>query len=532
MLERLSVSNLAVVEKAEAKFVSTLNVITGETGAGKSVLMGALDLVLGARADSSIVREGAKEAEVEAVFSDGKTIRRTVTTAGKSRAWVNDESVSMVELKELMAGKVDIHGPRANQRLLEEDFQRETLDKYSKRSMRGEGPFKEYSEAYSKWHGLEVERKQLEAEGESADVEYLRFQVDELEAANLSEADETLSERHTAAAHAEEIVETANSIMEEIDGERGVTELLLAIQPKLKAIARRYEGAKAWEEEAEALVIQLQEFSRTIAGTVSSFETGEEDLEELDRRLTLVNKLKRKYGKGTVVELLELLKERRERLEGLEHREERLSKLTEEIAKAERQMKLAGAEVTKVRKEAAAKLEKKVAAELKMLGFLNSGFRIMVEEMTPMPHGMDRVVYLFEPNPGEGEKELRQIASSGEIARVMLAIKSVTEGDGAILVFDEIDANIGGETARIVGERMAAVSKHSQVIAITHLPQSAVFGERHLKVLKKVTNGRTRTKIEEVSGEARISEIARLLGGENITSVVRKHAKEMLSISR
>ena len=558
MLKRLTVSNLAVVEKAEAEFCPGLNVITGETGAGKSVLMGALDLVLGGRADASVVRDGAKEAEVEAVLELGLerkvgggetcvTVRRTVTAQGRSRAWIDDESVTVAELKELGAQLVDIHGPTANQRLAEEDFQRKALDAFGGVDLAARGRkegAKSYAELFAWLAELRTQISDLKSSGGEDELDMLRFQVNELESAELTEDDETLSERHAAAAHAEEIVENANAVTEALGGDQSAAEILVALHPRFREMAKHLPAAEAWAAEAEDLTVRIQELSRTVADAASKLDVGEEDLEELDARLTLINRLLRKYEKGIgnqgsgVGGLLELLEAKKAKLDALEHCEERVAELEAKIAVADKAVRTAGAELTKKRRAAAEKLAKAVTAELKDLGFLQAKFFVALEPIEPEAHGMDRVVYMFEPNPGEAARPLAAIASSGEIARVMLALKTCTSQTSQTfqtsqtLVFDEIDANIGGEVGKIVGEKMRMVAKSHQVIAITHLPQSAVCGERHLVVSKAVAGGRTKTRISEVDGEDRVAEIARMLGGEKLTSVVKRHAEELLQLSR
>lgn len=558
MLKRLTVSNLAVVEKAEAEFCPGLNVITGETGAGKSVLMGALDLVLGGRADASVVRDGAKEAEVEAVFELGLerkvgggetcvTVRRTVTAQGRSRAWIDDESVTVAELKELGAQLVDIHGPTANQRLAEEDFQRKALDAFGGVDLAARGRkegAKSYAELFAWLAELRTQISDLKSSGGEDELDMLRFQVNELESAELTEDDETLSERHAAAAHAEEIVENANAVTEALGGDQSAAEILVALHPRFREMAKHLPAAEAWAAEAEDLTVRIQELSRTVADAASKLDVGEEDLEELDARLTLINRLLRKYEKGIgnqgsgVGGLLELLEAKKAKLDALEHCEERVAELEAKIAVADKAVRTAGAELTKKRRAAAEKLSKAVTAELKDLGFLQAKFFVALEPIEPEAHGMDRVVYMFEPNPGEAARPLAAIASSGEVARVMLALKTCTSQTSQTfqtsqtLVFDEIDANIGGEVGKIVGEKMRMVAKSHQVIAITHLPQSAVCGERHLVVSKAVAGGRTKTRISEVDGEDRVAEIARMLGGEKLTSVVKRHAEELLQLSR
>ena len=407
----------------------------------------------------------------------------------------------------------------------------------------------------------------MSSDGED-ELDMLRFQVEELEGAELSEEDETIAERHAAAAHAEDIVENANAITEALGGDRSAAEILIQLQPRFREIAKHLPSAAEWAAEAEELTLKVQELSRTVADAASKMDVGEEDLEELDKRLTLVNKLKRKYLRnveickygngenggivecgngGAIAALMGILEEKKAKLDALEHRGERIAELNAKIAVADKAVRTAGAELTKLRTAAAEKLSESVTKELRDLGFLQAKFFVALEPIEPEVHGMDRVVYMFEPNPGEAARPLAAIASSGEIARVMLALKTVQsasclvprdvrsakhEARGTTLVFDEIDANIGGEDGKIVGEKMRTVARRHQVIAITHLPQSAVYGDRHLVVSKAVSGGRTRTRISEVEGEDRVSEVARMLGGEKLTTVVRKHAEELLQLPR
>ena len=540
MIGKLRVRNLAVVEEAEIEFGPGLNVVTGETGSGKSVLVGALGLVLGGRADASVVREGAKEAEVEAVFGgDGGqeiSIRRTVTSQGRSRAWIDDESVAMSELKDRAAALVDMHGPQANRHLAEPRFQLDALDAF------GGIEFPEYTKAYEKLVALRKEREELLSSGGADEEDMLRFQVGELEAAGLSEEDESIAERHAAAAHAEEILRGAGEITEALGGDGGVSEILSALGPKFAAVAKHLPAASGWAAEAEEITVRVDELSRTIADAVCGLADGDDDLETLDKRLSELNRLKRKYlaragEEQTVARLMEIFAEKKARLDAIENRGAILAKLDNDIAAADAEVRKSGAALTKKRVAAAGRMAAAMTKELRGLGFAKARFSVSVERVEPDSTGMDSVVYMFGPNPGEAEHPLADIASSGELARVMLALKVVASGGAsrksgpATLVFDEIDANIGGETGRIVGAKMREVASSHQVIAITHLPQSAVYGERHFVVSKDVAGGRTRTSVTEVSGDARVSEVARMLGGERLTSVARKHAKELLEIS-
>ena len=519
MLNRLAVSNLAVVERVEVEFGPGLNVVTGETGAGKSVFIGALELVLGGRAESSVVRDGAREAEVEVDFG-GTIVRRTVTSEGRSRAWIDGESVAVSELKEFGRRLVDIHGPRANQNILAEDFQRATLDRF------GGIDLSLYSSAYAEWRRTGDEIAALENGASVADeIDLLKFQVGELEEANVTAEDDDIAERHAAAAHAAEIVEGANAITEALGGDDGAEAAIAKLGPVFASVSRHFPAASEWAAEAEEISVRINELSRSVADAASRIDADPDAFDELDRRLSVVNRMKRKYGDPE-----KALAEKRTRLAELERRDERLAELKKRLAADEKSMLFEGADVTRRRAAAGAKLSKAVTKELRDLGFVQAKFGVDLAASSPSASGCDEVVYMFEPNPGESARPLAATASSGETARIMLALKTVlaAHDETATLVFDEIDANIGGEVGRAVGEKMRRVAASHQVVAITHLPQSAVCGDRHFVVSKSVSGGRTRTLISEVEGEDRVSEIARMLGGEKLTSVTRKHAEELL----
>ena len=557
MLTCLSVRNLAIVESADVEFGAGLNVITGETGAGKSVLMGALELVLGARADASTVRDGAKEARIEAEFQvegsrlkvegagtiddflaevglplceDGVLIvRRTISATGGGRVHVNNAASTVQTLRALGKLLVDVHGPNDHQSLLEESFQRSVLD------ASGRIGAKDYATAWTTLSDLRA--KLAELQGDSTDVaeecERLRYAVEELDAAQLTpEDDDELPARHAAAAHAAEILDCANAATAALsEADDSAAAALVGAGARVREMARFHEAAGAWGETIERLTVEVQELAQEIADSASRLDADPEALQALDDRLSLVQRLKRKYACPDVAALLALRDERARRLADLEGRGARLAALADEIAAAEAAVRAAGAKLTAARTKAAARLARAVTKELHGLGFLRAGFDVSLAPHAPDATGCDAVDFLFAPNPGEAARPLREIASTGEIARVMLAVKTVVAEHDAIpvLVFDEIDSNIGGEVGRAVGEKLRAVARHHQVIAITHLPQSAVYGARHLAVAKAVSGGRTRSTIQPLEGEARVAEIARMLGGTSLTSVVEQHARELLS---
>lgn len=556
MLTRLSLSNLAIIEKAEIDFSEGFNALTGETGAGKSVIINALSLILGARADSSMVRDGEKQAVIEAVFDlQGKSegvrqlledgglaacedsqliIRRIILSSGNGRAFINDSSATAASLRQIGKFLVDIHGPRANQRILEESFQRASLDGY------GSIKLDEYGKL---WNELQKVRDKIDGlsgkEADPARLETLRYDIEELENAAIDDDDDDISQRHAAAAHAEEIIDCGNQIAAALTGDDGsATDTLAKLRNAFSLLAKRIPEAEKWENDALRISSDLIELSDEISGKISSFDIDEEEFARLDERLGLVNRLKRKYkiiptGDNPFSrQIAAALSSKKEELSEFENREKILSELQNEEASLRSQAIAAGAKVTKERIRQGALFSKAVTNALKDLGFLQSRFFVKINECEPCSHGCDEVVFMLEPNPGEGARALADIASSGEIARVMLALKSVlaANDDVATLIFDEIDANIGGETGLAVGRKMRNVARGRQVISITHLPQCAVFADNHLKVSKTVTGGRTKTKVEKIEGQERIEEISRMLGGATGSSdVVRAHAKALIA---
>ncbi len=550
MLKKLRVRNLAIVEESEAAFGDGLTVVTGETGAGKSVFMGALALALGARADATDVRDGAKEARVEAEFAlapaDAATaavfavldeqglppcedglllVRRVISAAGGSRVWVNDAAATVQTLKALGAKLVGVHGPNDHLALADENRQRELLDAY------GATPTEAYARAWGDLSSLRAERDALSEGGDVAEeCERLRYAVSEIDAAGLAEEDETeLPARHAEAAHAAEFVEDARLATEALGGDEGsAANAFAAARGAFARMAKYHPLADEWARTLDALAVEAQELSRSVDEAASRADADPEAFAALDERLSLVMKLKRKYAVRTVGELLALRDTRAERLADLEGRDAKIAALDGKIAAAEAVVAKTGAALSAARKKAGAKLCKLVTQELHGLGFLQAGFSVALEPRPADATGLDRVVWFFEPNPGESARPLAAIASSGEIARVMLAVQAVLAEHASlpVMVFDEIDSNVGGETGRAVGLKLRAVARHRQVIAITHLPQTAAHGTRHFVVSKAVSGGRTRSAIREVSAAARVDEIARMLGGAG--DVVRRHAEELL----
>lgn len=550
MLQHLKVNNLAIVEEATITFGPGLNIITGETGAGKSVLMGALSLVLGERADKSIIRAGAEEGRVEACFTlpecspinalliareappceEGVLlIKRTLCVRGAGRTLVNDAPVTVQTLREIAPLLVDIHGPYDQQSLLLPEFQRSLLDAYG-RCGRALGDYQETWDAVRDRHAALTALTSDTADA-AAEIDLLKHAIGEIKAAALSEADEeSLVEEHSQAANAVEILALGAEITDALS-EADISAYSRLLDARIKAgeLARVLPDAAEWLSEIQNSVLQVQELCGTINGCLSRIDSDPDRLQHLEERMALVQRLKRKYG-GSVAAIARTLEKQETRLDDLENRAEKIEKLTLQINALNTVLLEKAALLTQTRRKACGTLAKAITAVLKDLGFANAAFGVRLQPGPPAKHGADEIVFEFAPNPGEPPRPLKSIASSGEIARVMLAVKAVLAAQDSIpiLVFDEIDANIGGETGRAVGQKLKQVAASHQVIAITHLPQSAVYGEQHVKIFKEVHDNRTRMKARILEPEERVDEIARMLGGKGLTSVIENHAREML----
>ena len=551
MLSRLSVRNLAVVEAAEIHFAQGLNVITGETGAGKSVLMGALRLLQGVRADRTIIRAGAEETTVSALYElpdttaidacladadlpsceDGILIlRRTLRADGTGRVRINDAPATATTLRKLAPLLIDIHGPDDNLTLLDAKFQLQLLIAYANATPA-------YRAYVQQWQTLQALKDELEAlvgnpEQREAEQTRLRETLADIAAVNPTLDDgDLLTEQHAQAANAELILETGNQILAGLtEGDNALAEQLVAQHRLLHTLTQLLPEAAEWSEELDAIQTQLQSLSSALSMRLSQIDTDPAALAQLEARLGQIQRLRRRYG-PTLEEVLRHRDETQARLNALADAEAVVYKLEEQIAKAEAALLTCGRTLRKQLQAAIPQLARAITTELRDLGFLQAAFSIALEpHAEPTPSGLDRVTFCFEPNPGEPPRPLAAIASSGEIARVMLAVKVIlAQHDAtATLVFDEIDANIGGETGRKVGMKLQTLANHTQILCITHQPQAAVYGQHHLCVRKSVHDGRTSTTITPLDDAARATEIARMLGGEDFTPITRDHAIEML----
>jgi DNA repair protein RecN (Recombination protein N) len=554
MLTTLRVKNLAIVDNIRVDLGAGLNVITGETGAGKSIMADALGLVLGDRADRSMIRAGETQCGVEACFEltdpseinalldetglepcDGNVliVRRIISSSGSGKNLVNDCPTTVQTLKRIGDLLVDMHGPHDHQSLLNPDFQLDILDAYGHLAKQRDT----YAVAYRALLDLQQQRTALDGDDQDVaqQIDMLGFQVQELEAAELGDLDEEdLLREHTRVANASRILELADALRNAlIEDDTSAFNALAFAQRTLPELADLVEEGVEWRNEVESLAVQLQELSNSIAGFVQRIDADPERLVWLEDRIALIQKLKRKYG-NHVADMLAFLEKAQQRLSDLESRGERLGKIDAEIAAASKEATTAGEALRKARKKSATTLGKAITKHLHDLGFAHGEFSVDVTPSeTLRPSGLDNVDFGFAPNVGEPMRSLKAIASSGEISRVMLAVKAVLAKHDRIpvLVFDEIDSNVGGEMGSAIGAKLSTVAEQHQVLCITHLPQVAVHGAAHFVVTKDVHDGRTRTAIEPVADDARAEEVARMLGGKDLTSVTLTHAREMLGLT-
>ncbi len=550
MLVSLRIRNLALVEELEWHPGPGFVAITGETGSGKSIIVGALKLVLGERADKSLIRSGAESCTVECVFhppdvkklnarleeqgiepcDDGQLIlKRTFALTGTNRQFINGSATTLNVLKELGDGLVDLHGPHDHQSLLSVERQLDLLDSFAGAdALRGK-----YTEQYRALNRTIAEYSEL-AGSEAAlerEVDLLRHQVNEIEAAHLraDEEEETVSRYHTAS-NGKRLLELCSGALGRLsESDDSAMVRMNEVGKVLRDLERVDPTAKRFSDTLLRGLAEIEELASGLSHYAEDLDLEPAALAELEERVSLFEMLKRKYG-GTLADVIAFGESAAERLRKIESRGEELKRLESEIA-AQRKLMLDTARKLSAKRSAAApKLASAVTAHLRDLGFKKSDFTVaIVATQEPGPHGMESVEFVFAPNPGEPAKPLKAIASSGEISRVMLAVKSALAAQDtiALLVFDEIDANVGGEIAHSVGAKMKAISAERQVLAISHLPQVAALARSQFVVTKDFTSGRTVSTLTAVEGAERAAEIARMLGGKGASALA--HAKTLLA---
>lgn len=557
MLKSLTVWNFALLEHVQVEFQSGLNILTGETGAGKSILIDSLGAVLGARMSADMVRSGCDWLRVEAVFSledeslglhelltqqaiddsdKELIITRQLTRAGRSTALVNGCHVTLAILRQIGAYLVDIHGQNENLALLKEENQFHLLDGYDPDVAEA---LAAYECAYREWR----EKKKAYDEKQQASREYaqrldmLHWQDKEISEANLKAGeDEALEAEIRKLSHAEKIVGSIEESYELLEGGGGsglgVLPALSQVKKDLEDISRFDDALANAQKMVEEAYISLQEASYELRDYGESVEFSPARLDQLQSRMDVIYRLCKKYG-ATLGDVLAHQKKVERELSEIENYDEDIAALEKEIAALEKELGKKAAALTELRRAAAKDLSSAIEEQLFALGMPKAQLAIRVEPAADYgPRGRDEVAMFFSANPGEAEKPLQKVASGGELSRIALAIKTVASSrDSSVpsMVFDEIDTGIGGRTAQMVAERIALVAQYKQVLCITHLPQIACMADAHLYISKRTEEGTTATQIRPLSERERISEIARMASGADMTTASLDNAREMVS---
>ncbi|MBQ4321928.1 MAG: DNA repair protein RecN [Oscillospiraceae bacterium] len=550
MLQLLHIENVAVIERADVEFTGGLNVLTGETGAGKSIVIDAMNAILGGKTSKELIRRGAENALVTAVFTGDAALRwceeagldaeegeviisRKISPDGRSTSRVNGNPVPLAQLRELGARLLDIHGQNDGQRLLDERFHRRYLDGYGKLQ-------KELSEYQAAYEALKETKKAVDAlsmdEGaKERRMDTLRYQIAELEKADIKpgEVEEKTARRDflRSIGKITDAVNEAYFAMYGGDRNDGAATLIEEAEGALTGALRYSETLTGITEKLRQLRYDAEDVTEELRDLRESMDVTPGELDELESRLELLRRLSRKYG-GDETALLAFLEECREELDNMEFAGEKLEKLNAEMKKRHKAAVEAAMILRKARKEAALRLGKELQNELSHLSMKGTRFEVEFTELSePGPEGMDEVRFLMSANAGEVPGRISRIASGGELSRIMLAMKSVLSESDEIgtMVFDEIDTGVSGIAAQRVGEKLSALAGKKQVLCVTHLPQIAAMADNHFCVEKNQRDGRTFTDVRTLDGEGRRQEIARLTGGDNVTELTLSAAGEQIA---
>lgn len=549
------VENYAVVENVRVRFRRGLNVLTGETGSGKSIVVDALGLLFGGRASAEMLRSGTDRARVAGIFEvpesakallagsgieveDGEIlVEREVTSNGKSRAFVSNRPVTAALLRDIAAHLGDIHGQHDQQRLFSAESQLEILDQFA-----GAAPVTvQVAAAFDEWRACARELEQLN----NTEQEKLRlldlwsFQRNEIESARLKPGeDAALEQERRVLQNVSKLLESANGAYAALyDAPESVYAQLRITSRKIDELCRIDDSLREIAETLKPVEITVSEVSAVLRDYLGRLEADPGRLEEVEARLVTIDRLKRKYG-GSVEEILAFLEQVRVNIDAVENASERRAALEKRKAELARRYEEAAGDLSGRRKEAARKLEKRVQAELKSLAMERTIFQVDFKTAEWGPAGIDRVDLRVSPNIGEEPRPLEKVASGGELSRIALALKTCvagsnrkTAGRGRILVFDEVDSGIGGAAAETVGRRLKLLAGADQVLCVTHLAQIAGFGDAHFVVEKRECRGRTVATVEELTGDARTREIGRMLSGQRLTPEALKHAEQLIRTS-
>lgn len=553
MLKSLDINNFALIEHLQVDFSNGFSVITGETGTGKSVLLGAVSMLLGQRSDAKAVREGATRCVIEGCFDlsgfplrsffeendldydeECCIVRREVAATGRSRAFINDTPVSVAQLKELGSRLIDIHSQHQNLLLGDRDFQLGVLDTLAV----GEVQIEEYTAAYSLYikHKKELSRLKEEIANNSRDEDFLRFQLDEIQRLSLRDGEqEELEQEQQELSHAEEIQTALCSAANILDGDdsHNLLHSLREAVASLSRVVAHYQGASELAERLETNYIELKDCCAELQQRAERVVFSPDKLEYVDRRLSAIYDLEKKHRVSSVAQLLQLADEWSRRLDNITNADEKVATMEKEGKKLYEKVASAASRLTNIRKEAASTLQSKITEILVTLGMPLIRFEVAFEQCSEFtPSGADAVTFLFSANSSTAMQPLADVASGGEMSRVMLALKSLIADNKQqpTLIFDEIDTGISGVLAERMGRLMQQMGTAlRQVISITHLPQVAALGTSHYKVYKEEGDKGTRTNIIELKGEERVREIAQMMSGEVLTDAAIDNARTLLA---
>ena len=549
MLKHLLVENYALIEKLDLNFGEGFTVITGETGAGKSIMLGALALILGQRADIQVLMHSDRKCIVEGIFDlsslslhdlfekhqldydELSCFRREITPQGKSRAFINDTPVNLGVMKEMADRLIDIHSQHQTLLLGESSFQFDVVDSFA-RHYEAVGAFRQ---GYRKWQQrlAQLEEMEQREKRSRADLDYFRFQYEELEKARLDPLEyERLEGELQVIHHSEEIrynLEKAMFVLE--DSEANVLGSLNEILQLLKPLAHWNENYRQLLSRFESVQIEVKDLKAELEDQTEGVVHDPARSLDLEQRIDLLNKLLLKHNATQMEELVRIREDYLEKIQAIDSLEEEIKQQREEAATMEKKLKEMALELSRKRKGSIPEIESGVSGMLHQLGMPGASFRISHQVLPSLgPNGQDQISFLFSANPGGEPREIARVASGGELSRLMLSVKSMISKRNLLptIIFDEIDAGISGETATRVANILESISKKMQVIAITHLPQIASRGESHLLVYKIVEGGRARTEIRNIKDQDRILEIAKMLGGEKPTEVMLATARELI----
>lgn len=543
MLIGLDIKNIALIEKLNIEIKEGMTVLTGETGAGKSIIIDAVNLLLGARSNKTLVRYGEEKASVEGLFIpsddvnalleeqgiealDDLVLSRTLSADGKSVCRINGSMVSQNVLREVGACLINIHGQQDNQALLTPSKHIDFLDGYAKIDL------SEYAEIFAKRKEIlkKIEALSKNEEERMERIDLLRYQVDELSAAELKigEKEEITAEK-LIIENAEKIVGAISEAYSVLYEENSAYDSISVASKALSKIS----GIDGKIDDISSKITDMQyvieDCVHELRGILDGVEYDEQVLNDMEARLDMITKLERKYG-GSEEAAISYLEKAKAELSDLENADETTSALTEELSKINKKLEASGEKLTEQRKAAAKKLEKEIETALFELDMPKVKFEIMINGVEYGPKGADGVEFMISPNPGEPLKPLVQIASGGELSRVMLAIKSIINDGIHTMIFDEIDTGVSGSAAQKIAKKLSVLSGGRQVICVSHQPQLAATADNHYVIKKQEEGERTVTRIRELSPDERVRELARMIDGDNITETAIEHAKEMLGI--